>query len=53
MKGSKLSDKTKQKISNAMPNSIKIEVTDLQEKTTTSYNSINEAARALNINKSN
>jgi hypothetical protein len=28
----------------------KIEVFDLQEKTTTSYNSIKEAARALNIN---
>jgi dihydroorotate dehydrogenase len=27
----------------------KIEVVDLQEKTTTYYNSINEAARALNL----
>jgi hypothetical protein len=32
------------------PSSQKIEVTDLEEKTTTSYNSINEAARALDIN---
>jgi excinuclease UvrABC nuclease subunit len=29
----------------------KIEIIDLQEKTTTSYNSMREAARALNINK--
>ena len=29
-----------------------IEVTDLQEKITTSYNSINETARALKIHKS-
>jgi hypothetical protein len=35
-----------------MPTSSKIEVFDSQEKTTTAYNSINEAARALNIRKS-
>ena len=50
--GSKLSDETKQKISNAMPTSIKIEVTDIKNNTTTYYDSISEAARALNINKS-
>ena len=50
--GSKLSDETKQKISNAMPTSIKIEVTDIKNNTTSYYDSISEAARALNINKS-
>jgi len=42
------------KISDAMtgennPNSSKIEVTDLKEITTNSYNSFSEAARALNL----
>jgi len=32
-----------------MPTSIKIEVTDIQNNTTTSYDSVSEAARALNI----
>jgi len=50
--GSQLSDETRQKISNAMPTSIKIEVTDIKNNTTTNYDSISEAARALNINKS-
>ena len=31
------------------PNSSKIEVTDLKEITTNSYNSFSEAARALNL----
>jgi hypothetical protein len=44
--------KLKKKISLSMPNSLKIEIFDLQEKTTTAYNSIQEAARALNIHKS-
>jgi len=49
------SDETKKKImSDAKkgennPNSSKIEVTDLKEITTTSYNSFREAARALNL----
>ena len=52
--GSKRSDDTRKKMSDAQPNSIKIEVTDLRsaEKTSTYYNSINEAARALKIHKS-
>lgn len=45
------SDETKSKISDAMPTSIKIEVTDITNNNTTSYDSISEAARALNINK--
>jgi len=49
-KGRKLSNKTKQKISDTMPNSIKIEVNDITNNYTTSYDSIREAARALNIN---
>jgi len=49
--GSKRSDDTRKNMSAAQSTSQAIEVTDLQEKTTTSYNSINEAARALNINK--
>jgi len=32
---------------------IQIEVTDLKEKTTTSYDSISEAARALNLPRHN
>jgi group I intron endonuclease len=51
-KGKTLSNNTKQKISDAMSTSIKIEVTDITNNITTSYNSINEAARALNIHKS-
>jgi len=35
-----------------MPNNIQIEVTDIQNNTTTTYNYISEAARALNIHKS-
>jgi group I intron endonuclease len=48
-------EETKAKISAAMmgnnnqPNSIKIEVTDIELNTKTTYNSINEAARALNF----
>jgi group I intron endonuclease len=62
--GKNLSEETKKTISdtlkgrpkaegagNGMPSQA-IEVIDLQEKTTTSYNSIREAARALNINQS-
>jgi transcriptional antiterminator len=33
------------------PSSLKIKVLDLKLNTTTTYNSIREAARALNINK--
>lgn len=51
-KGKTHSEETKKKISLSMPNSLKIETFDLQEKTTTAYNSIQEAARALNIHKS-
>ena len=39
-------------MSDASSTSQTIEVTDLQEKTMISYNSINEAARVLNIHKS-
>jgi len=35
-----------------MPTSIQIEVTDIKNNITTSYGSIREAARALNIRKS-
>jgi hypothetical protein len=35
-----------------MPNSVQIEVTDIQNNITTTYNSISKAARALNIKKS-
>ena len=49
MFGQNHSDETRDKISLSMPNSIQIEVTDLKEKTTTSYDSIREAARALDI----
>jgi len=52
MTGKNHSNETKQKISDAMPTSIKIEVTDIPNNTTTSYNSMSEAAIALNINKS-
>jgi len=41
----------KLKISEAMPTSIKIEVTDITKNTITFYDSISEAARALGINK--
>jgi group I intron endonuclease len=50
--GSKCSDDTRKKISAAQPTSQVIEVFDLQEKTKTTYNSIREAARALNITQS-
>jgi len=46
------SEETKVRISDAMPNSIKIEVVDIKKNITTSYDSIREAARALNISKS-
>ena len=54
MHGQNHSDETKKKISDVMtgennPNSSKIEVTDLKEITTTSYNSFSKAARALNF----
>jgi group I intron endonuclease len=48
-KGKTHSEETKNKILLSMPNSSKIEVFDLQEKTTTIYNSMGEAARALDI----
>ena len=56
--GSKHSEESKQKISDAMvgntnsknqPNSQQIEVTDIQNDTTTSYDSMGEAAKALNL----
>jgi group I intron endonuclease len=60
-KGEKCSDETRKKISDTKKEkpraegagkpSQSIEVFDLQEKTTTSYNSMSEAARALNINQ--
>jgi len=50
--GSNKSDDTKRKMSDAQPTSIKIEVNDIKNNITTSYNSIKEAARVLNINKS-
>jgi len=50
--GQTLSNETKKKISDAMPTSIKIEVTDITNNTTISYDSIHEAARALNCNES-
>ena len=58
LKGNKPSDDTRRKMSEAKkgntnsknhPNSQKIEVTDLQEKIITTYNSMGEAARALNL----
>ncbi len=56
-KGIQKSDEHKAKISASMnayqasnPNCIKIEVTDIELNTKTTYNSIHEAARALNIN---
>jgi len=52
LKEKKCSDDTRKKMSAAQSTSQAIEVTDLQEKTMTSYNSINEAARVLNIPKS-
>ena len=48
-KGRNFSDETRKKISDAQPTSQVIEVFDLEEKTTTTYNSIREAARALNL----
>jgi len=50
--GSNKSDDTKRKMSDAQPTSIQIEVNDIKNNITTSYNSIKEAARVLNINKS-
>jgi group I intron endonuclease len=62
MTGKTLSDETKTKISDTMKGQKKnsrvgkpsqqIEVTDITNETTTSYNSIREAARVLNIHKS-
>jgi len=46
------SDEAKRKISEAQPTSIKIEVTDIKNNITTTYNSMSEATRALNIHKS-
>ena len=48
-KGRNHSDETRKKISDAQPTSQVIEVFDLEEKTKTTYNSIREAARALNL----
>jgi len=56
--GHKHSDDAKKKISDSMvgnknqPNSQQIEVTDIQNNTTTYYDSIRKAGRALNINES-
>jgi hypothetical protein len=47
--GSKKSEATRAKISSSQPNSLQIEVTDLELNTKTSYPSIRAAARALNI----
>ena len=52
MYGKNHSDDTKRKTSDAQPTNIKIEVTDITNNTITSYDSINEAARALKIHKS-
>jgi len=58
MYGKNHTEESKTKISDAMigntnaknqPNSQIIEVTDIKNNTTTSYNSIREAARALNL----
>jgi group I intron endonuclease len=49
MFGKNHSDESKKKITDAMPNKIQIEVTDLDLNTQTIYHSIREAARALNI----
>jgi len=51
-KGKTISDETRKKISDAQPTSQVIEVFDLEENISTIYNSIREAARALNIHKS-
>jgi DNA-binding transcriptional regulator YhcF (GntR family) len=48
--GSKKSEATRAKLSSSQPNSLQIEVTDLELNTKTTYPSIREAARALNIN---
>jgi len=48
-KGRHRSDETRKKISDAQPTSQVIEVFDLEDKTLISYNSIHEAARALNL----
>jgi len=50
--GKTLPNEPKTKLSDAQPTSQAIEVTDIKNYTTTSYNSIREAARALNIHKS-
>jgi hypothetical protein len=47
--GSKKSEATRAKITSSQPNSLQIEVTDLELNTKTSYPSIRAAARALNI----
>jgi len=52
IKGKTLSDETKNKISDAQLNSQAIEVTDITNNTTTSYDSMGEVARVLNINHS-
>jgi len=49
-KGCLHSEETKAKIKASQVSSVKIEVTDLETKTTTTYNSIREAARALSCN---
>jgi len=49
MFGKNHSDKTRENISLSMPNNIKIEVTDIKNNTTISYDSIRAAARALNL----
>jgi group I intron endonuclease len=50
--GSNYSDETRKKISDAQPTSQEIEVFDLKYKISTTYKSISEAARALNIRQS-
>jgi len=49
MFGKNHSDESKRKISDAQPTSIKIEVTDITNNTTTTYDHIREATRALNF----
>jgi hypothetical protein len=48
-KGKTLSEETKTKMSLSHPNGTRIEVTDLELNTSAVFNSIREAAKALNI----
>jgi hypothetical protein len=48
-KGKTYSEETRSKISSSQPNGLKIQVTDLEVNTSTIYNSLGAAARALKI----